>query len=111
LIRNGTPRNGPSGSPAAIAARARLHQVNHGVDPRIDRRRARQRRIQQLVRAHLVQAHELGEPERVVADVFFEGHAGEAPSATEWAPLEGRRILAAGIVDTGKRVQNDALQQ
>ena len=65
--------------------------------------------VQKLDRAHLAPAHELREAERVVADVFLEGHAGSVSDPSGHA--RGAAILAAGIVDTGKPVQNDALQQ
>jgi hypothetical protein len=38
--------------------------------------RARERLVEQLGRAHLAFAHEFGEPERVVATIFREGHRG-----------------------------------
>jgi hypothetical protein len=60
--------------------------------------------------ADIAPLHELRKAKRVVADVFLEGHARLRP-ATRADTLAGRRILAAGIVDTVKRVQNDALQQ
>ncbi len=71
FIRNGTPRNGPSGRPSAMALLAVVVELHdHGVDRRVARLDALDRCLEQFVRRDLLAPHQIGESERVVLFVF-----------------------------------------
>ena len=68
---NGTPVNGPAGSPAAMAALAWSYiLVTTALIGAIAGLDARHRRLEQFLRRDLPLAHELGKPKRIVLFVL-----------------------------------------
>ena len=67
FMRNGTPRNGPSGRPSAIALLAVIVELHdHGVHRRVARLDTLDRGFEEVAGRDLVAPHQIGEPECVV---------------------------------------------